>query len=186
MEGSKTYFALPNSHGHAKKKILQNALKIWARALKNVREPCPNFCSTHGWRAQLRYVPWHIQRSDCFWTISSTFPINARLRSPTALYTLAYTALRLFLNHFPTTYLQLRTCSKSMTNVGKPTLTEPTHFLHIQQCSTYESQYKVCYKSSKCYLGTVMSLSSEDISYSLLCCCQGIECNRSCSLLLLL
>ena len=120
--------------------------------------------------------------------ISQTLPFNARLKSQAALMYLgiysAPTVSEPFPNNIPTTTY----CSKTMTNTTKPTLTEPTHFLHIQQCRTdlYESQYKVWYKSSKCYFGTVMSLSSEDSSYSLLCCSKDIECNRFPSVLLLL
>jgi hypothetical protein len=38
---SRPYFALQNSHGHAKE-FLRNYLTIWARALKNVRQLCPS------------------------------------------------------------------------------------------------------------------------------------------------
>jgi hypothetical protein len=33
------YFALQNSHGHAKE-FIRNLEKIWTRALKKVRQPC--------------------------------------------------------------------------------------------------------------------------------------------------
>jgi hypothetical protein len=40
MQDSRPHFAAQNSHGHGKE-FLWKLSTIWARALKNVRQPCP-------------------------------------------------------------------------------------------------------------------------------------------------
>jgi hypothetical protein len=139
-----------------------------------------------GTRKNLFEIYWHALSKSLANSVLTS--VQRSVEEADCLMYLGYTALLLLLNHFPTTCLQLRTCSKSITNVGKRTLTKPTHFLHIQQCGTHESQHKVWYryKSSTRYFGTVMSLSSKDSSYSLLCCCKDTESNRFPSVLLLL